>query len=79
MARDGGRSSEDVAAILCDACQDQSQFIQWHKDNPIDELKPCCNEIDLDKGQIKEVIDQKPPWRTKFIGKCRLFGTTQRH
>ena len=44
----------------------QKQFEQWHRDNPVDELKPGYNKIKLDRWQIKEVIEHQPPWRINW-------------
>ena len=46
----------------------QKQFEQWHRDNPEDEKKPGYNPINLDRWQIKEVIENQPSWCIRFIG-----------
>ena len=35
-------------------------FQQWHKDNLVDELKPGYQEVDVDRWQVKEVMDRQP-------------------
>ena len=35
-----------------------AHFLQWHKDNPVDELKPGYQEIDVDRWQVKEVMEK---------------------
>ena len=52
----------------------EKQFEQWHRDNPVDEQKPGYKEIDLDRWQIKEVVDRQPPWRLKFIGTFKTIA-----
>ena len=39
-----------------------AQFLQWHEENPRDELKPGYQEIDIDRWQIKEVMENQPTW-----------------
>ena len=35
-------------------------FQKWHEDNPVDELKPGYQEVDVDRWQVKEVMDRQP-------------------
>ena len=35
-----------------------AHFLQWHEDNLADELKPGYQELDVDRLQVKEVMDK---------------------
>ena len=48
-------------------------FQQWHDENPVDELKPGYQEIDVDRWQVKEVMDRQPQWRFQFITRWRTI------
>ena len=39
-----------------------AHFQQWHEDNPTDELKPGYQKVDVDRWQVKEVMDRHPQW-----------------
>ena len=48
-------------------------FQQWHKENPTDELKPGYEEIDIDRWQVKEVMDRQPQWCFQFLARWRTI------
>ena len=50
-----------------------AHFQQWHEDNPTEELKPGYQEIDVDKWQVKEVMDKQPQWRFQFLARWRTI------
>ena len=48
-------------------------FQHWHEDNPMDELKPGYQEIDVDRWQVKEVMDKQPQWHFQFIVRWQMI------
>ena len=50
-----------------------THFQQWHEENPTDELKPGYQEIDVDRWQVKEVMDKQPQWRFQFLARWRTI------
>ena len=51
----------------------EAQFLQWHLDNLVNKLKPSYKEIDLDRWQVKELIEKQPSWRFQFIAKWKTI------
>ena len=49
-------------SIMVMKAQLAAHFQQWHEENPTDELKPGYKEIDVDRWQVKEVMDRQPQW-----------------
>ena len=50
-----------------------AHFQQWHKENPMDELKLGYQEIDIDRWQVKEVMDKQPQWHFQFLARWRTI------